>query len=151
VVDGAAPEIVLNDEIVADLGVSQAYIDAVAERELATIERRRKLWLGGKPYPDLAGQTVILVDDGIATGATMRAALLAVRRRHPARLVVAAPVAPPQVVRQMQQLADEVVCLITPEIFGAIGFFYADFAQVEDDEVGAILKRETPLPRADED
>lgn len=139
VVDGAAREIVLNDDIVAELEVSPEYIEATARRELDTIERRRQLWLGGRPYPDLAGQTVIVVDDGIATGATMKAALVAVRRRHPLRLIVATPVAPPGVVAALRSHADEVVCLSTPELFGAIGYFYADFAQVADDEVTAIL------------
>lgn len=139
VVDGAAREIVLNDAIVAELDISPEYIAATAARELETIERRRQLWLGGKPYPSLAGRTVIVVDDGIATGATMRAALVAVRRRNPARLIVAVPVAPPSVARAMRALADEVVCLMEPESFGAIGYFYVDFTQVEDREVSAIL------------
>lgn len=145
VVDGAAREIVLNEDIVAELGVSAGYIEATAARELDTIERRRRMWMGGKPYPSLTGRTVIVVDDGIATGATMRAALVAVRRREPATLIVAAPVAPPSVARAMRALADEVVCLIEPEVFGAIGYFYGDFAQVEDAEVGVILAHHTHL------
>jgi len=149
VVDGAAREIVLNEGIVAELGIPPEFIEEEARRELDVIEGRRKLWLGGKPYPDLAGRSVIVVDDGIATGATMKAALVALRRRHPARLIVAVPVAPPSVTHAMRKLADEVVCLMEPELFGAIGYFYDDFIQVEDAEVSEILAHHARLQPPD--
>lgn len=139
VVDGSRPEIVLNQDVVAELGVTQDYIDRVAAEELAVIERRRKQWLADRTFPSLAGRTVIIVDDGIATGATMRAAIHAVRRSSPGRLVVAVPVGPPSTICQIAAEADEVVCLKMPEHFGAIGFFYRDFTQVEDAEVARIL------------
>ncbi len=144
VVDGAVPEIVLNDDIIEDLGVSQDHIDAEAGRELAVIERRRHAWLEGRPFPVIAGKTVIIVDDGIATGATVRAALVAVRRGRPERLVVAVPVASREAVEHLRGFADEVIALEAPEAFGAIGYFYADFSQVEDEEVAAILGAHRP-------
>jgi len=139
VVDGASPQIVLNRDIVAELGVNEAFIQSEAERQLEVIEQRRKKWLADRPCCAIAGKTVIIVDDGIATGATMRAAVVAVRRNNPARIVVAVPVAPRETVAALHRIADDVVVLETPEPFGAIGFFYRDFSQVSDDEVTDIL------------
>lgn len=144
VVDGAVPEIVLNDDIVTGLGIDRSYIDDAAERELAVIERRRGRWLAGRPFPVIAGKTVIIVDDGIATGATVRAALVAVRRGQPGKLVVAVPVASREAVEMLRDHADQVIALEAPEDFGAIGYFYADFTQIDDAEVGAILTAHAP-------
>ncbi|MDX1697989.1 MAG: phosphoribosyltransferase, partial [Thiohalobacterales bacterium] len=126
---------VMNEDIVRALGISAAAIERVADREQQELARREQAYRGDRSRPDLAGQCVILVDDGLATGATMRAAVGAVRSRHPARIVVAVPVAPPDTVDRLQAEADEVVCLEQPEPFRAIGLWYADFTQVSDDEV----------------
>jgi len=141
VVDGPNPEIVINTEIVAELGIPEAYIKSEADRELAEIERRRKVYLGGRPRAPIAGSTAIVVDDGIATGATTRAALHAIRRQNPARLVLAVPVAPADTIAALRVDADEIVCLSAPVTFGAIGFFYANFRQVSDEEVIELLHR----------
>jgi putative phosphoribosyl transferase len=121
VVDGAQPEIVSNPEIMAMLGLSQGYVEAEAKRQLAEIERRRAAYLRGRPPVEVRGRTAIVVDDGIATGATTRAALHAVRRRQPSRLVLAVPVAPPDTLERLAADADEIVCLDRPEPFGAVG------------------------------
>ena len=130
---------VLNEELVRLYGIDSDTIKAQAAPQRAELERRRKLW-GGRLAPGaLKGKTVVLVDDGIATGATMRAAIAAVRADGPAQVVVAAPVAPPEVVAAMEALADRVVCLATPRDFTAVGLHYASFPQLEDDEVRRIL------------
>ncbi|MDQ7841163.1 MAG: phosphoribosyltransferase [bacterium] len=120
-------------------GVSAAYLEQETEAQLAEIARRVKAYRGGRPLPSLEGRTVIVLDDGIATGATLIAALRAVRAMAPAHLVAAVPVAPPESVARMAREADEVVCLSAPEFFQAVGQFYEDFTQVEDAEVVAIL------------
>ena len=139
VVDGDCPEIVRNEAIIRETGTSDAYIEEEAKRQLSVIEARRKLWIEGRPLVPVAGKTVIVVDDGIATGATVRAALHALRRQNPKRLVVATAVAPPDTVELLQSEADEVIALETPEPFGAIGYFYRDFSQVDDGEVASML------------
>ncbi|BBF91967.1 phosphoribosyltransferase [Blastochloris tepida] len=141
VVDGPEPIVVRNDDVIAMLAISEEEFARARDSELAEIERRRKRYLGDRPHPDLVGRTVIIVDDGIATGATVRAALQATRQRNPARLVLAVPVAPPQVLEALRGEVDEIVCLEAPEPFGAIGFFYGDFRQVSDDEVIELLAR----------
>jgi len=139
VVDGDPPDIVV-DELTSRLsGVDEAYIQREAGRELREIERRRDVYLRGRAPLPVAGATVVVVDDGIATGTTVRAAMKALRRRQPARLVLAVPVAPADTVAALSQEADEVVCLAQPEPFHAIGLHYADFHQVPDDEVLAAL------------
>lgn len=148
VVDGSHPETVLNGDIVAALGISADYIKREAQHELHEIERRRKLYLGGRPRAAIAGKTAIVVDDGIATGATMRAALHALRRQKPARLVLAVPVAPAETIEELRAEADDIVCLDTPEPFWAIGAFYRDFTQVGDDEVTSLLRRAGPAAGA---
>jgi putative phosphoribosyl transferase len=148
VVDGASPEIVVNPDIVAQLQIPDAYIQREGLRQLAEIERRRKLYLGDRARAAIAGKTAIVVDDGIATGATTRVALQAVRRQKPARLVLAVPVAPPETVAALEAEVDELICLSTPEEFGAIGYFYADFRQVGDDEVIDLLRRAPQPARA---
>lgn len=139
VVDGARPEVVVDDETAAWASVNPAYIDAQAKRQLQEIERRRTVYLRGRPPLPLAGKSVIVVDDGIATGTTVRAALKALRRQQPACIVLAIPVAPAQALARLRDDIDEIVCLRRPEPFRAVGAHYADFRQVEDDEVLACL------------
>jgi putative phosphoribosyl transferase len=141
IVDGTTPEIVVNRDIVAVLGISEEYLGKMADRELVEIERRRALYLGARPRPSIRDRTAIVVDDGIATGATMRAALHALRRQEPARLVMATPVAAADTIETLRADADEIVCLSTPDSLGAIGFYYADFGQVSDERVIELLDR----------
>jgi putative phosphoribosyl transferase len=139
VVDGASPLTVRNEEVISLTGISESEFSAVRDQQLAEIERRRKMYVGDRPHPELAAHTVIVVDDGIATGATTRAALQAVRLRKPSTLVLAIPVAPTDTLKKLGGEADEIVCLEDYEEFGAIGFFYSDFRQVSDDEVIELL------------
>jgi predicted phosphoribosyltransferase len=132
---------VLNDEIVRGLGISGHQIDAVVERELPELGRRERLYRGGRPPPDVVGRTVILVDDGLATGATMRAAVEALRQQQPARIVVAVPTASPDTCEALKAEADDVVCAMTPEPFFAVGHWYDDFTQTTDEEVRELLAR----------
>jgi erythromycin esterase-like protein/predicted phosphoribosyltransferase len=132
---------VLNDQIVQRLGIPQYIIDAVAARELQELARRERLYRGGRPPPDVRGRTVILVDDGLATGATMRAAIMALRQLEPARIVVAVPTASPETCEELKAEADDVVCAITPEPFLAVGHWYEDFSQTTDEEVRDLLAR----------
>jgi predicted phosphoribosyltransferase len=141
VVDGSAPIVVRNDEVIELSGTTAEEFDAECATELAEIERRRQLYIGDRARAEIAGQVVIVIDDGIATGATTRAALQAIRNRKPKELVLAVPVAPPDTVTQLRQEVDALICLETPELFGAIGYFYRNFGQVSDQEVIAILKR----------
>jgi putative phosphoribosyl transferase len=145
VVDGfAEAEMVLNPDVVAITGASPEYIAAAREQALVEIERRRELYLAGRERPDPRGRSVVVVDDGLATGATARAALHALRRRVPSRLVLAVPVAPPDTLAALRAEADEVVCLVEAEIFYGIGAFYVDFHQLEDREVIALLNAARP-------
>jgi predicted phosphoribosyltransferase len=130
---------VLNEDVVADLRIPTDTVDAVTKREEEELARREVSYRGGREPPKLAGRTVVLVDDGLATGATMRAAAEAVRAQSPARLVVAVPVAPPDTVARFRAEGVEVVCPLTPRLFGGVGQFYGDFSQTTDDEVRAIL------------
>lgn len=141
VVDGARPETVVNDEVAAMLHLPDDYLEQETARHLAEIRRRRRLYLAGRPGAEVAEHTAVIVDDGIATGTTVRAALRAVRRAHPAKLVLAVPVAPPDALEALREDADEIVCLATPRGFGAISIYYADFHQVSDDEVIALLEQ----------
>jgi putative phosphoribosyl transferase len=144
VMDGAEPVVVVERHIQAETGVKQEYIEQRAKDELAEIERRRRTYLADRAPVPVAGRTAIVVDDGIATGTTMRAALKGLRRRNPARLVLAVPVAPPDTINELRQEVDDVVCLAQPSFFGAIGYFYRDFHQLSDDEV-ITLMRQAPL------
>ena len=135
VVDGAEPITVRNEDVIRMADISEADFAEVRDRELKEIDRRRQLYLAGRPFPELAGRTVIVVDDGIATGATMRAALQALRRRKPRRLVLAVPVAATSTLKSLRKMADDTVCLDSEDGFGAIGYYYADFRQIADREV----------------
>lgn len=140
VVDGEEPEMVVNEDVRIMAHVSFEYLDAARDRQLAEIERRRELYLAGHARVPVEGCTAIVVDDGIATGATVRASLKALRRRKPAKLVLAVPVAPATTIEELRADVDEIICLQTPEPFHAIGPWYRDFHQVGDDEVVAMLK-----------
>jgi putative phosphoribosyl transferase len=139
VVDGEQPELVLNPDVVRGYGIDEGYLEAEKARQLREIERRRRLYLGGRPRPRIAGRTAIVVDDGIATGATVRAALRAVRRAAPRELVLAVPVASPEVLDRLAPDVDRIVCLHPDPDLMAVGQYYADFTQVEDDEVVVML------------
>jgi predicted phosphoribosyltransferase len=141
VVDGGAPIIVRNEDVMQLAGISEAEFQAVCSEELSEIERRRRRYLGDRARVDVVGRIAIVVDDGIATGATTRAALRATRMRNPQKLVLAIPVAPTDTLRVMREEADEVVCLEDYEFFGAIGRFYDDFRQTTDEQVIAALVR----------
>lgn len=147
VVDGANPIVVRNEDVIALAGIDEADFADIRDRELAEIERRHKAYLGGRAPVDVAGCTAIVIDDGIATGATTRAALRATRMRGPSKLVLAVPVAPTESLPAMRAEADEVVCLEDHELFGAIGYFYRDFHQISDQEVTDTLTRFATLHR----
>jgi erythromycin esterase-like protein len=132
---------VLNDQIVQRLGIPKYVIDALAERAEQELARRERLYRGGRPPPDLRGRTVILVDDGLATGATMRAAVTALRQLQPARIVVAVPTASSETCEELRPEVDDVFCAITPEPFLAVGHWYEDFSQTTDDEIRDLLAR----------
>ncbi len=150
VVDGSAPMVVRNESVIALAGVSEAEFDAVRDQELAEIERRRRSYLGDRPHAEIKGHTAIVVDDGIATGATTRAALRAIRQREPRELVLAVPVAATDSLKELRSEADTIVCLEDHEDFGAIGQFYSDFRQTSDAEVVALLARaNATAPSAD--
>lgn len=141
VTDGAQPMVVRNSEIIEACSVSEQEFDAVASEELAEIERRRRRYIGDRTRAEVEGKVAIIIDDGIATGATTLAAIQAVRSRKPKELVLAVPVAPLDTVKKLHSEVDAIVCLDTPEDLGAIGYFYRDFHQVSDDEVVALLKQ----------
>ena len=141
VVDGEQPVIVRNQDVIDLTGVSDETFDAVCKKELAEIDRRREHYLGNRDRADVQGQVAIIVDDGIATGATTLAAIQALRKREPKELILAVPVAPLDTLQRLHTEVDAIVCLDTPRDFGAIGYYYRDFRQVSDDEVIAILKR----------
>lgn len=131
---------VLNRDVIGWYGISPAAIEATAREELAELERRERAYRDGRGALDIKGKIVILVDDGLATGSSMKAAVQAVRSRGPARIVVAVPVGAPQTCSEMQELADEVVCARTPDDFAAVGQWYADFSQTSDAEVRELLR-----------
>ena len=130
---------VLNSDVVELLQIPASIIDTIAGRELQEIERRERLYRARRPAVEVQGRTLILVDDGLATGATMRAAVTALRQRRPARVVVAVPTAAPETCADLRTEVDEVVCARTPEPFYAVGLWYDDFTQVSDDEVRDLL------------
>ena len=133
--------LVLDEGVVRPLGIDRDQIERVIVAELRELERRETAYRGSRDPPDLAGKTVIIIDDGLATGATMRAAAEAVRRHQPSRIVVAVPVASAQTCGELRGEVDEVVCLVTPEPFHAVGLWYDDFSPTGDEEVRALLTR----------
>jgi putative phosphoribosyl transferase len=132
---------VVSDEVVRGLGLTQADVERVAARETAELTRRERLYRGDRPEPDLSQHTVILVDDGLATGSTMKAAVKALSTKQPAAIVVAVPIAAPETCRELERVVDEVVCAVTPDPFHAVGLWYQDFSQTTDAEVHDLLER----------
>lgn len=147
VAEGAGSAVVRNEDVIALVGITDAEFEAVRQREHQEIERRRRRYLGDRPAVALEGRTAIVIDDGIATGATMRAALLAARARNPKRLVLAVPVAPTTAIEDLSRDVDDVICLESHEPFGAIGLYYRDFRQVGDEEVIELLRVQGPPTR----
>jgi putative phosphoribosyl transferase len=132
---------VLNEDVVNELRIPDRWLDVVAARELAELRRREEVYRAGRPAPDVRGKVAILVDDGLATGASMRAAVSALKKLSPAKVVVAVPVGAAQTCRELEQLADHVVCAETPDPFYAVGSWYQDFDQTTDEEVRELLAR----------
>jgi putative phosphoribosyl transferase len=144
VVDGGTPLVVHNPEVIRLTGTTREEFDAISRRELNEIERRRRVYLADRPALDPAGKVAIVIDDGIATGATMRAAVEATRQRNPEKLVLAVPVASEEAIESLRGEVDEVVCLDIPVDFGALGYFYRDFHQLSDEDVIDLLKSSFP-------
>lgn len=136
---------VLSDDLLAELGIPDTLVEQVATRETLELERRERLYRGSRPMPTLQGRTVILVDDGLATGSTMEAAIAALRQHKPARVVVAAPVGAADTCNRLKEKADIVVCVQTPEPFYAVGMWYERFEQISDEEVIAALANQVRL------
>jgi predicted phosphoribosyltransferase len=132
---------VVNRDLVRAAGIPADQIERVIDTETRELERREHVYRGARPAPHLQGRTVILVDDGLATGSSMQAAVVAVRERDPARILVAVPVAPPDAVAMLERHADRVICPARPEPFDGVGRWYADFDQLDDDEVREVLER----------
>jgi predicted phosphoribosyltransferase len=132
---------VLNEEVVRAIPYASEAIEAVTARETAELQRREQIYREGRPAPELRDKIVILVDDGLATGATMRAAVKALRQRGAAKIVVTVPVGPPDTCHELSQQADETICLSTPPFFQAVGQYYEDFSQTRDDDVRDLLSR----------
>ena len=131
---------IVNEEVTRAVGISEEAIDAVARQEWVELERRERLYRGDRPRPAVQDRTVILVDDGLATGSTMRAAATALRQMRPAKIIVAVPVAAPETCDEFREEVDEVICAIIPEPFMAVGAWYEDFSQTSDDEVRELLQ-----------
>jgi predicted phosphoribosyltransferase len=131
---------VLDYQLIRELRISDEEVETVVAREMKEVERREKLYRGGRPAPNLRGRTVVIVDDGLATGSTMLVATRAVRSLHPERLIIAVPVGSSDACRLLQREVDECICLAVPEPFFAVGEWYTDFRQVTDDEVREMLK-----------
>jgi putative phosphoribosyl transferase len=134
---------VVDDDLMAALGIDESELEEVIEREMSELRRRESAYRQACPKLELRGKIVIVVDDGLATGATMRAAAMALRAHAPAAIVVAVPVAAPRTAASLQRVADRVVCVYTPEPFHAVGLYYQNFEQTTDDEVRALLSRST--------
>jgi putative phosphoribosyl transferase len=139
VIDGQDPQIVLNEEVCAEANISRSYIDEAAKEELKEIERRAKLYLKDRPRVSIAGRSAIIVDDGIATGTTIRAVIKALRLKKPKSIVLAVPIAPKEEVAALRAETEDVICLETPVPFFGLSLHYADFHQVPDEEVISIL------------
>lgn len=137
---------VLNEDVVRSFQIPERVIDKVAENELRELERRERTYRGDRPKPDIKGITVILIDDGLATGATMRAAATALKTKNPAKIVVAVPTAAPDTCEFFGREVDEVICVATPEPFYGVGAWYEDFSQTTDKEVCELLDKARALP-----
>ncbi len=146
VVDGGTPIIVRNDDVIESAQIDEATFKAICAKELTEIERRRQRYLGDRERAEISAHIAIVVDDGIATGATTRAALRATRLRNPSKLVLAVPVAPTHTLAHLRDEADDIVCLEDHEFFDAIGAYYADFSQVSDEMVVEVLNRFSMKP-----
>jgi len=150
VVNGADPQTIINRNLAAELAIDEDYITSEAARQLQEIERRRKVYRGNRPPVPLAGRTVIVVDDGIATGSTARTALRAIRNAGARKIVLAVPVAPKDALDELQTEVDEIICLSTPSPFFAVGAHYAEFGQLVDADVISLLKeRQEAMARAE--
>jgi putative phosphoribosyl transferase len=132
----------LNTSVIRQLNIPQSAIDAVAAREAAEVRRREELYRGGKSPLKIENRTIILVDDGLATGSTMKAAVAALRQQHPAKIIVAVPTAPTETCDELKREADEVICAVTPEPFYAVGQWYENFDQTTDTEVTELIRRD---------
>lgn len=133
--------LVLNETVVAALQIPQAVIDAIARQERQELERRERAYRDDRPSPQIRGQTAILVDDGLATGSSMRAAVVGLRAQEPARIVIAVPTAAPETCESLEAEADEVICATTPQPFYGVGMWYEDFSQTSDEEVRMLLRQ----------
>jgi putative phosphoribosyl transferase len=140
VVDGADPQVIINDSLAAELAIDENYITAETARQLEEIERRRKIYLGDRPPVPLAGRTVIAVDDGIATGSTVRTALRAIRKAGAGKVLLAVPVAPKDALEELRKEVDNIVCLCNPSPFIAVGAHYVEFGQLADADVISLLQ-----------
>ncbi len=132
---------IINDDIVAALNISEATINSIARQEQEELQRQDRLYRGNRPVLNVFGATVILVDDGLATGTTMRAAVLALRKQEPSRIIIAVPVAAPETCTRFRSEVDEIICGITPEPLGSIGDWYERFVQLSDEDVAELLDR----------
>jgi putative phosphoribosyl transferase len=141
---------VLNENVIRKLGIPNEVVETVAEEEKRELERREREYRDGRPPIEIRGRTVILVDDGLATGSSMRVAVLALRKKNPAQIIVAVPVAAPATCAEFESEVDQVICAVTPEPFWAVGQWYTDFSQTSDEEVRDLLRRAAslPVPRA---
>jgi predicted phosphoribosyltransferase len=142
---------IIDQSLVRQFGISDADIAEVTAAEQSELERRERQYRGDRPFPDVIGRTAILVDDGLATGSSMRVGVAALRQEKPAQIVVAVPIAPPDTCALLRREAEEVVCALTPEPFFAVGLWYEDFSQTTDEEVHDLLeraRREIPTPSA---
>jgi putative phosphoribosyl transferase len=139
---------VVNEDVVHWYGISDSAIERIAREEQEELERRERAYRGDRPAPDLTNRILILIDDGLATGSTMRAAAQAVRARRPARVVIAVPVGAPQTCAELAAVADEVICARMPEPFSAVGQWYLNFDQTDDDEVRELLQKSIAIPQA---
>lgn len=137
---------VLNDDVIRSFHISEQVIDSVAANELSEIKRRERTYRGDRPKPEISGSTIILIDDGLATGATMRAAAAALKTKNPAKIVVAVPTAAPDTCRFFEKKVDEVICVATPEPFYGVGAWYENFSQTADKEVCELLDKARSLP-----
>ena len=140
VVGGAHPQVVLNQDAMDSVRPSPDYVRAETDRQFAEVERRREAYLGQRPPAELAGRTVIVIDDGVATGGSAKAALLGIRQSGAARIIFAVPVGPSDKIDELAQYADEVLCLYAPKHFQAVGLHYADFSQTTDEQVKHLLE-----------